>query len=203
MFNHPVFKPRPDLGQFAKNGSWETAWSFQRGALPSAADVEAYLAGATEIAFEAFFGEAFFGARWSGEPRAVADFSLACVAALRTAVDGASFFSFFSDRTGIGGLGQSISFAEVGAVNAWRSVGSFKTAPPEEALQDFEALWASLTATPLARNASHRKAVEFACLDPLSHWFALPVSSADPPCELSREKLRQALEFAAKTKPCD
>jgi len=197
MLNHPEFKALPECGQFAKNGSWETAWSFSRRTLPSQPEIEAYLAGATEVAFEAFFGEAFFGARLSGETRAVAGFALACVDAFRVAVDGATFFSHLSGHTSLSGWGQSISFSEVGAVNAWRSVGAFKTAAPHEALKEFDALWEQLTLTPLAGNSSCKKAIEFACLLPIPHWFALPVSLSHPPFELSRERLRQALVSAA------
>lgn len=197
MVGHPAFEAQPDSGQFAKNGSWEDAWAFEQNALPSRALVTDYLAGATEVAFEAFFGAAFFGARMSGEAQEVAEFSFACVSALGAATDGASFFSSLSKYKSLGAFGRQIVFSEIGAVNAWRSVGSVKTGEPRDALEKFDALWSSLASAPLARNTGHSKAIEFAGAFPIYHWFALPVSSSQPPFALDRELLRQALHFAA------
>lgn len=197
LVGHPAFKALPNSGQFAKNGSWEDAWAFAQNALPSRALVADYLAGATEVAFEAFFGEAFFGARMSGEARDVAEFSYSCVSALGAATDGASFFSSLSKNKSLGGLGRQIVFSEIGAINAWQSVGSVKIGEPGDALEKFDALWSALTSAPLARNTTHGKAIEFAGVFPIHHWFALPISSAQPPFELNRDLLRQALQSAA------
>jgi hypothetical protein len=198
MLHHPAFAPLPHLAQFAKNGRWEAAWSFPRTSPASRADIRDYLAGATEVAFEVFFGDAFFGARFSGEACEVEALASVCTQAFQQACDGADFFSRLSDDAAFDGLGRSIAFAEIGAVNAWQSVGAFRTPPPHEALRDFDALWSSLVASPLVSHRSHRKAVEFACPLPLPHWFALPVSSPRPPFALDRDRLRQAYEFAAR-----
>lgn len=197
MRHHPAFQPRPHLAQFARGGSWETAWAFGRDSTPAQAEWRAYLDGAGEVAFEAFFGDAFFGVRIEGDAGRVTEQAGACVMAFGDACDGADFFARLQDGCGWQGLGRSApSFTELGAVNAWRSVGSHRLAPPEEALSQLDALWPALSSTPLARDQAHRKALEFAYERPVPHWFALPVSSALPPHALSRDLLRQALASA-------
>ncbi|WP_284619213.1 hypothetical protein [Aquabacterium humicola] len=86
------------------------------------------------------------------------------------------------------------AFAEVGAVNAWRSVGAFRIERPHEAARDLDALWTALMAAPVARADTHRKAMEIAYDAPLPHWLGLPVCEARPPFALSLERLRAALE---------
>ena len=198
MLDHPAFATSLRLAQFAKAGSWETAWSFSRAKLPSQAAVREYLAGASEVAFEVFFGDAFFGARFDGSAPEVEARSLTCLAALDGASDGASFFAGLSRDEAFTGLGRNIDFTEIGAVDAWRSVGAFRAAAPREALRHFEDLWSSLAASAVAHDGTHKKAVEFACRHPLPHWFALPVSAPLPPYDLDRSRLREACEFAAR-----
>ncbi|MCI0536263.1 MAG: hypothetical protein L0Z50_13670 [Verrucomicrobiales bacterium] len=89
-----------------------------------------------------------------------------------------------------------MSFAEIGAVNAWRTVGTFHIPEPQAANMTFTTLWSAVSATAVARNVSHRKAIEFAFGNPIQHWFALPVSTSDFPYELSAEMLRDALRSA-------
>lgn len=197
LTGHPAFSTGPHAGQFAKGGAWESAWSFLAGRPPTSSELDAFLAGSGEVAFEAFFGGAFFGVRWTGPVAEVRDRSRACVAAWEAAVDGADFFSRLSHLTGLRGWGREVAFAEVGAVNAWRSVGAFRAPEPAQALRDFDGLWEALQRTPLAAEAAHPKAVELACKVPVPHWFALPVSSLVSPFEWRRDRLRQALEFAA------
>lgn len=197
MIGHPAFQLAPRLGQFARDGLWEAAWAFDPDSPPGDAALRDYLQGAGEVAFEAFFGEAFFGVRRRGEPAELAAFARACVTALRGSGDAPAFLAALTRRTGLGGWGRAIAFAEVGAVNAWRSVGPFRMPAAREALAQFEPLWQALGATPLARHAQHRKAVEFACEEPLPHWFALPVSSPQPPFALERQLLLGALQAAA------
>ena len=57
MREHPFFQARPHLGQVAKEGAWEEAWSFAQGAVPAEAELSSYLGGTEEVAFEAFFGD--------------------------------------------------------------------------------------------------------------------------------------------------
>lgn len=197
MRHHPAFQPRPATGQFAKNGAWETGLYFTADAPPSLAGLEAFLGGAGEVAFEAFFGDAFFGVRWTGTAQRVLAQSLACVQALQAAHDGPGFFSGLSARTGFGDWGGRIAFTEIGAVNAWSTVGALKTLPPGQALQAFDEVWAALQSSAVARNTSHPKAVEFACPQPVSHWFALPASQPRQPFDLDPARLRVALEFAS------
>ncbi len=197
MRHHPAFQSRPTTGQFAKDGAWESAWSFTADRPPTSGELDAFLADSAEVAFEAFFGGAFFGVRWTGPASEVRDRSRACVTAWETAVDGADFFSRLGRLTGLRGWGREVAFTEVGAVNAWRSVGAFRAPEPARALRDFDGLWQALQRTPLAAEAAHPKAVELACEAPAPHWFALPVSSLAPPFEWRRDQLRQALEFAA------
>lgn len=199
MRNHPAFQSRPGCRQFAKDGAWENGLYFPADAPPSRAGIDAFLAGAGEVAFEAFFGDAFFGVRWTGAAQHVGDLSLASVQALQAASDGAGFFAELTARTGFCGWGRGIAFTEMGAVNAWRTVGPFKAAAPGEALQAFDGVWVALQSSPMARNTSHPKAVEFACLQPVPHWFALPISAPLPPFECDSVALRRALEFAART----
>ena len=189
---HPAFQGRPTLGQFAKQGSWETAWAFAIDALPSHDPVRAYLAGVTEVAFEAFFGDAFFGLRLQGDAADVEARALACVAALADAAEGDGFIAALSRHLGCQGFGGEIAFAEVGAVNAWRSVGAFRTDDPSPAMPWLDALLRA----PVALNTTHRKAIEFASERPLPHWFALPVSASAPPFAIEPGLLRSALEAA-------
>lgn len=192
MIDHPAFRPRPDLGQFAKDGQWEAAWPFPASAVPTPERIHAYLAGATEVAFEAFFGSAFFGVRLRGTPQETARLAAACAIALGHAVDGAAFFADLTRSLGLGALGREVTFAEVGAVNAWRSVGAFKIDRLGDASERFDALWQALGASAVGRDVSHRKAIEFACERPVPHWFALPVSQVAPPFALDAVALRDA-----------
>ena len=196
MIKHSAFKALPDKGQFAKNGAWEDAWAFPQSMCPPHAQIRDYLAGATEVAFEAFFGDAFFGARFHGTAPDVVQFASSCIDALRLAADGADFFSRMSQNKYLDGFGQEIAFCEIGAVNAWQSVGSHKIGLPQDALQDFDALWSMVASSPLAASTTHGKAIEFAGHSPIHHWFALPISSSHPPFALNRELLHQALQAA-------
>ncbi len=201
MRHHPAFQAAPQRGQFAQAGAWESAWAFDRATPPSAAALADYLNGATEVAFEAFFGHAFFGARITGDAATVAALAAGCVTALQGARDGVDFFARLGDATGWRDLGDAIAFCEVGAVNAWRSVGAVGSAAParDPAALDaqVDALWRTLAGSALARDTTHHKALELAATAPLAHWFALPVSGDAPPFALDRALLRDALAWAA------
>jgi hypothetical protein len=93
---------------------------------------------------------------------------------------------------------QLPAFAEIGCVNAWRSVGALRMAPPHVALcSGFEPLWRQLTAHPVGQNTRHAKAIEFGYEQPLAHWFGLPVSTPGEPHAVSEALLRQALGTVA------
>jgi hypothetical protein len=189
----PYFTATPTSGQFAKDGAWERAWSFASHELPDKTTLSTYLGPCTEVAFEAFFGDAFFGARLSGPPPAIRAFADLCLQAMQAATQGESFMAAFSQRLPFGPIREKISFAEVGAVNAWRSVGAFRIQDPHSALSNFESLWAALESSPVGHDARHRKAIEFAFDHPLAHWFGIPVSTQDAPHKISRVLLRDAL----------
>jgi hypothetical protein len=190
----PPFTSVPSSGQFAKAGVWEQAWSFASQDLPDMARVHAYLDGCTEVAFEAFFGDAFFGARVSGPPSAVQAFAGQCLQAMQAAVQGESFVAALSRLLQQGTLGHKLAFAEVGAVNAWRSVGAWRIPDPRAAASDFASVWDALARSPVGQDGLHRKAIEFAFEHPLPHWFGLPVSAPSAPCSLSPQLLRDALQ---------
>lgn len=196
MWDLPAFQVAPNFGQFAKAGDWEHAWAFPRQLATDRPLIRSYLQGASEVAFEAFFGEAFFGIRFSAEPAAVERFAEDCTHALQQASDGQAFFSAMSKMLGVTRLAERFAFAEVGAVNAWRTIDPFRIAGPRKAYDEFDLVWADLCRTSLARDHLHRKAIEFAFDAPLHHWFALPVSAAQPPYDLSADLLRQSLGYA-------
>lgn len=192
IIDHPAFQPRPTLAQFAKGGQWEAAWAFGIYDAPSPEQVRDYLDGATEVAFEAFFDFAFFGIRLRGIPQETARRAFECVAAFRSAVDGASFFAGLSRRLELDTLGRDLKFAEVGAVNAWRSVGPFRIDRLSDFSERYDLLWHSLSASSVGSDVSHKKAIEFAYELPIPHWFALPVSLPTAPFQLDSDLLREA-----------
>lgn len=184
---------KPTLCQFAKDGVWEEAWSFPPDRLPSLPELEAYLDHRGEIAFEAFFGSAFFGARLSGAAPEVKAFSLKCLKAVSAQ---ASFFDTFMHETGCPVLGQKPDYAEIGCVNAWRSIGAFRLIELHPAASEFELLWAAICDSPVGRDTVHAKAIEFAFEQPLAHWFGIPVSIDGGSNLVSKVLLRQTIEDA-------
>ncbi len=177
------------------DGAWERALSFPSNRLPDEASLHAYLGDSTEVAFEAFFGDAFVGARIEGTPSAIRSFAGQCMLAMHAANQGESFVAAFGRHLQLGPLGEVLAFAEVGAVNAWRSVGAFRIQDPRGALADLEPLWVALQSSPAGRDTQHRKALEFAFEQPLVHWFGIPISTPDAPGELSRALLEEALHL--------
>lgn len=196
----PVFHRHAHTsGQFAKDGAWEHAWAFPSDELPDEAALCAYLGTGTEVAFEAFFGDAFFGVRLSGPPPAIRSFADQCLQAMQAAAQSESFMAAL--RQQFGPIGEKIAFAEVGAVNAWRSVGVFRIPDPHSAVSDLNTLWEALKNSPVGRDARHRKAIEFAFDHPLAHWFGIPVSTRDAPHKISRALLRDALGLIERIDP--
>jgi hypothetical protein len=186
----PQFLFAPTLCQFAKNGVWEDAWSFPSDRPPSLAELDDYLADRTEVAFEAFFGRAFFGVRLSGTPLEVKALSIKC---LRAANAQASFFDTLRHELGCQVVGQQPDFAEIGCVNAWRSIGAFRMTQPQPFASEFEPLWDLICDSPVGRDTDHPKAIEFAFKQPLEHWFGIPISVEGGPNRVSETLLRQAL----------
>ncbi len=191
----PHFASKPTSGQFAKNGVWEDAWSFTADGLPDTASVDAYLGESTEVAFEAFFGDAFFGVRMAGSPSVIRAFADHCLQAMRAANQGEFLVEALGGLLQCGPLGEHLAFAEVGAVNAWRSVGAFRIDMPCIAGHARDSVWAALQRSPVGHDAQHPKAIEFACEHPLPHWFGIPVSAWQAPYTLSLEMLNDALDL--------
>ena len=193
MLDHPLFQTTPTLAQFAKNGVWENAWAFTLKTLPTEDAVDDFLEFGGEMAFEVFFGQAFLGVRFEGTPEEVNTFALACMKAYKMAQDANSFFDKLGSQTGLTGFAQSFAFAEIGAVNAWRSVGAFQIHDLLE--PDLESIWQDVQTSGVAANSTHVKGIEFACKQPIMHWLAVPVSTLEPPFALQHDLIRQALEF--------
>ncbi len=66
LLSLPDFNGGPTSVQFAKAGHWERAGAFAPDAVPSDAELEHYLAGKSEVAFESFYGDCYFKARVQG-----------------------------------------------------------------------------------------------------------------------------------------
>ncbi|MBX3604617.1 MAG: hypothetical protein KF788_05075 [Piscinibacter sp.] len=187
----PQFRSAPTRIQFAKDGAWEQAWAFAGGGLPPRSDLRAYLAGRTEIAFEAFFGRSFFGVRFVGEPAEVEAFAARCLdtAEVRGPLE------VFRRRLGLPLLDEMPAFAEVGCVNAWRSVGAIRIWERGQPAMDFGTMWSAALRSAAGRDTSHAKAIEFAYESPLPHWLGLPVSEPHERNHLSAALLRDALNL--------
>jgi hypothetical protein len=193
---HPEFQTSVTCGQFAKFGIWEEAWVIKPENSPSEQAVIAYLADAQEIAFEVFFGTAFFGLRCRGTPEQVQSLALACIRAQNQSRHAGSFLTLLSDALDVPAWGQQIEFAEVGAVNFWKSVGPYRVPDLKLAQADPAALLQLLQSTELGQNTKHPKAMELGCTGIFPHWFGLSVSSEQAPFALSLTQLRQVLALA-------
>ena len=175
IIGSPLFNVPPSLGKMAAEGEWECAEVFQPGGFTSDDEVKRYLGSKDEIACEAFFDDAFFGARKRGTPEELLRFVLDFNRALASSANGRDFFRRVAERPGIP-VGNGFLFAEVGAVDAWKSVGPFRIEDPCVALEHFEELLSKLERSPAGREREHNKAVEFAFGGGCEHWIALPVS---------------------------
>lgn len=187
----PHFRSAPTRIQFAKDGAWEHAWAFVGSGLPPRSDLRAYIARRTEIAFEAFFGRSFFGVRFVGEPAEVQAFAARCLDA--AAVRGP--LEVFRRRLGLPLLDEMPAFAEVGCVNAWRSVGPVRIWERGQVSVDFGTMWRAVLRSPAGRDSCHAKAIEFAYESPAPYWLGMPVSEPHEPNPLSAALLRDALNL--------
>lgn len=189
---HPAFQSPLAYGQFAKGGRWEEAWQFKPSQAPDDAVIQ-YLEGADEVAFELFFGPAFFGLRFRGTPDQVKFGALASVKAYRLCSADAPFFNLLSDFLNTEPWGQTVAFAEVGAVNFWKSVGPYRLPHLDKAKDHPESIMQTLLQTTVGGNTEHPRALELGCDAPYPHWFGLPISSQTPPYALSYKLLSDAL----------
>ena len=190
---HPAFQSPLDYGQFAKGGIWEQAWQFKPSQIPDDEAVAHYLKEVDEVAFELFFGPAFFGLRFRGTPDQVKLGALACVKAYRMCSAEMSFFNLLSIFLNTEPWGQKVAFAEVGAVNFWKSVGPYRWPHLDAVKNDPELAMQALQQTAVGSNTEHPRALELGCDTPYPHWFGLPISSQTPPYTLSYELLSDAL----------
>ncbi len=190
----PQFTSAPTSYQFAKDGAWESAWSFPSDRLPSHAELAAYLEQSTEVAFEAFFGSAFFGARMVGSALEVKTFGIKCLQAARSREP---LFTSLHRELGCPAPGQRPAFVEVGCVNAWRSIGALRISEPQLASVGFEQLLQLVLKSPAGQDTRHAKAIEFAFDAPIPHWFGLPISPPNKPHMVSNALLHHAWELVA------
>jgi len=189
-----LFENPPSTGQFALNGIWENALSFRVDKPPSIDELREYLAGGNELAFELFFGASFFGVRFIGTPAFVLELSQHCLICLNNSLDADSFIKAVGNHAFCGELCHEVTHMEVGAINAWKSVGSYLLPTPAQTLGNIDELWSEICATQLINDVKHPKAVEFAYTDPHPHWLGFPISIQQPPYSLSKEMLREVLQ---------
>ena len=178
IIGSPLFNAPPSLGKMAAGGEWERAEVFQPGGFTSEAEVKRYLGSKDEIACEAFFGDAFFGARKRGTAEALLRFVLDFNRALASSANGRDFFRRVAERPGIP-VGNATSSSPKSAL--WthgRASARSASKTPAPHWRHFEELLSKTgTLTRRPRTREHLKAVEFAfggggC----EHWIALPVS---------------------------
>lgn len=193
-----LFEDPPSIGQFALNGIWEKALSFEVDKPPSIDELREYLAGNNELAFELFFGASFFGVRFIGPPAFVLELSQHCLICLNNSLDVDSFITGVGNHAFCGELCHKATHMEVGAINAWKSVGSYLLPTPAQTLGNIDDLWSEICATQLIDDVKHPKAIEFVYSDPHPHWLGFPISIQQPPYSLSKEMFHGVIKkFAA------
>lgn len=188
-----LLENQPSIGQFALNGIWEKALSFRVDAAPSIDELREYLAGGSELAFELFYDTSFFGVRFTGTPAFILELSEHCLKCMNIPVDLQSFITAVGKHDLCGELCHEVAYMEVGAVNAWKSVGSYRLPAPEQSLVNIDKLWSEICETQLVNDVNHPKALELAYTHPLPHWLGLPISTQQPPYSLNKEVFREVL----------
>lgn len=198
MYNCEIFKNKPNLGQLAFDGQWENAIEFMPGRFCSLDEVKQYLGDRKEVAFEAFFEDAFFGIRHVGSSEMLANQILKYASSILSAANGEEFFNIISESNSFK-LAKNFKLAEIGAVNAWKSVAAIAISDPIESLSTLEDTFNQINETEVGQNNTHSKAIEFAFdnADGTSHWFAFPISMKMAPYSLQIEKLKFAFESYA------
>jgi hypothetical protein len=189
---HP-FTSAPDAGKLAIAGEWENAIAFAPGEYTEQTQALEYLGTSPEVACEAFFQKAFFGARRSGTPDQLAHFVTTFARAIRDARTGEDFFATLRRDLGVRPDGTFL-YAELGAEGAWASVGPVRIDP----LAPRAAALAAVAQSLLAHDVAHDKALEFTYDngDGTTHWVAWPVSDDH---EIDPALLDQALDWFARS----
>ncbi len=188
IIGSPLFNAPPSLGKMAAGGEWERAEVFQPGCFISEEEVKKYLGKKDEIACEAFFCDAFFGARKRGTPEKLVRFVLDFNRALALSANGRDFFRRVAERPGIP-VGNGFLFAEVGAVDAWKSVGPFRIEDPCAALEHFKELLSKLNAPPQAEKENTPRpssSLSAAAANTGSPSPSPKAPSSSPPCLRTR-----------------
>lgn len=186
-----AFLCRPTRGQFAKANAWESAWICAPTAPPADTELDSYLLGATDVAFEVFFGAAYLGVQFPNHIDA-GEFARQLLDSFADATSAESYIANLRRVSGLGLPFNQISSAALGAVNAWVSVGPYDM--PSSALFDIDSLWNDFSEAPVAANTTHPKGLEAVFAGDVDHWVSLPVSQPAPPYRLSREALREAAQ---------
>lgn len=182
-----LLKNPPSTGQFAINGIWENTLAFKVQQPPSIDEIKAYLADRNELAFELFFGELFFGVRFIGTHAFILELCEHCLKCMSICSDVTSFIKAVANHTLCGELCHEVDYMEIGAVNAWKSIGAFRLPPMTEELVNTDELWSIISATPLVKDNKHPKAIELAYNKPLPHWLGFPISHQQPPYSLRKD----------------
>ncbi|WP_157615493.1 hypothetical protein [Rhizobacter sp. Root404] len=182
-------------GQFAKSGAWEDAWRVDRKRLVDLSELRDYIGDSSEIAFESFFDDVFVGVRCRGAPVTLLQFSLACIHALGKSSP--KDFALSMDRFIGGESRQPAQFAEIGCVNAWKSVGPIRINRTPYGFPAIEDLWPLVQRSPCGLDEHHAKAIEFSFGGPCDHWIGLPVSGRVGPRAIDADLLAEALTLYA------
>lgn len=193
LTQHPAFQAPLRYAQFAKNSVWEQAWRFDKLTIPDWKTIDDYLNGAEEVAFEVFFGDAFFGLRFNGTAEEVKRSGLACVKAYQSECANGTFFSSLSLLLNTPSWGQNVAYAEVGAVNFWKSVKPYRLPDLKKAQNNPAAIFQDLLVTPVGLDRRYPKALELVCDGPIAHWFGFPVSLPESPYRPSGDLFTAAL----------
>lgn len=157
--------------------------------------MQEYLSGATEIAFEVFVGQAFFGIRIRGEPGEVHRLSMALWCYFCLSDTGKQFIDHLESAESWTLLQGAPSMVEIGAVNAWQSVGAFRLPASKLLLTELQKTCLYILQTPLGCDRKYAKALEIGYLHPVVHWLGLPISDLQKPFAISSQMLVEALQL--------
>ena len=196
LHTHPVFQQPISYAQFAKDGVWEGAWQFTHNQTPNEAQLQQYVGESQEVAFEILCEQAFFGLRFKGTNEEVFADARSCVQAFAQSKKSADFLTHLAQLLGVPAWGQEITFAEIGAINFWKSVGPYRIADWQQAPEQMDQLMATLQDQPVGRDLKHPKALELGCSGRYPHWFGIPISISSQDLRISADHLSETLRWA-------
>ena len=184
-------KKKPNLAQFAISGIWEEAFSFTQNSIPNQRIISEKFSDINDLAFEVFFDNSFFGLRNNSKHTSF-EFSKICTKNFLNCSNGYELLKNLASDLDSEPFFRKLEFLELGAVNAWKSVGSVKLE-----LNDLTINWEELSKASVFKDKEHIKSIELAYSGTFQHWFALPVSSLDPPYNIDRELFNSVLRGIA------